>query len=153
MKQRARERGLEGTIIADSAGTGGWHVGELPDERARRHGAARGYAVNSRARQFDPDADFAAFDLIVGMDEQNVRDLERMASRPGEREKVRRATDFCRSFRRHAGVPDPYFGGASGFELVMDMLEETAEGILESLGVEREDTPRSSRPGRIAPGS
>ncbi|MDR0765938.1 MAG: low molecular weight phosphotyrosine protein phosphatase [Odoribacteraceae bacterium] len=133
MKRRLEERGLSGTILVDSAGTGGWHVGELPDERARRHGASRGYTVDSRARQFDPDTDFDAFDMVIGMDEQNVRDLYSMANSERDREKVHRATAFCRCHPGHAGVPDPYFGGSSGFELVVDMLEDVAEGILEHL--------------------
>ena len=143
-RRRLQERGVDGVIV-DSAGTGDWHVGQLPDPRARRHGASRGYVVDSRARQFDPDADFPAFDLIIAMDEQNFRDLAGMAATPADRAKIHSATSFCRVFSHLPGVPDPYLGGPSGFELVMDILEDAVEGLLEHLDAthrERDHRPR-----------
>jgi protein-tyrosine phosphatase len=131
MKRRLEERGLAGEYLVDSAGIGGWHAGELPDERMRRHAARRGYSLESRARQFDPATDFDAFDLVIGMDGENIRDLRERAGGEREREKIRRMTAFCRRLARFTEVPDPYFGGDAGFELVLDILEDAVDGLLE----------------------
>ena len=132
MKRRLQERALAGMVDVDSAGTGGWHAGELPDARMRRHAACRGYVLDSRARQFDPATDFDSFDMIVAMDEQNVMDLRQVAN-TNQQEKIFRAVAFCHRFSRYPEVPDPYFGGEAGFELVLDILEEVVEGLLRYL--------------------
>ena len=137
LRRKLAERGMERLVEVDSAGIGGWHVGDLPDGRMRAHAARRGYELTHRARKFYADADFGAFDLIVGMDEGNVRDLLAMAATEEERAKVRRLTDFCRRFAHWREVPDPYYGGADGFELVLDMLEDAADGLLDELLVGR----------------
>ncbi len=133
MRRRAGERGAADLVYADSAGIGGWHAGETADKRMMAHAARRGYELTHRARKFYPDADFGAFDLIVGMDDDNVRDLLAMAATEEERGKVRKMTDFCRRFAGRNGVPDPYYGGAEGFELVLDMLEDAVDGLLDQL--------------------
>ncbi|MDR2130461.1 MAG: low molecular weight phosphotyrosine protein phosphatase [Odoribacteraceae bacterium] len=133
LKRHVEERGLAGFIRVDSAGTGGWHIGELPDARMRHHAATRGYTVDSRVRRFDPATDFAAFDLIIGMDEQNIRDLRDMASTDEERAKIHRAIGYCRRFTGDTEVPDPYFDGAEGFEHVLDLLEDATGGLLDHL--------------------
>jgi protein-tyrosine phosphatase len=130
LKHRVEERGLADSFYIDSAGTGGWHVEELPDARMMLHGARRGYAFTSRARQFSPRTDFAAFDMIIGMDDQNVADLQAMASTDEERAKIHRMIDFCHHFPGHAGIPDPYHAGAAGFELVLDLLEDGVEWLI-----------------------
>ena len=71
--------------------------------------------------------------MIIGMDDQNVRDLRRMATTEEERGKIYKMTDFCRGFSYRDSVPDPYYGGAAGFELVLDLLEDAVEGLLEQL--------------------
>ena len=97
------------------------------------HAIRRGYELTSLSRKFYPDADFENFDMIIGMDDQNVRDLRRMATTEEERGKIYKMTDFCRGFSYRDSVPDPYYGGAAGFELVLDLLEDAVEGLLEQL--------------------
>ena len=77
--------------------------------------------------------DFYNFDLIIGMDDQNIRDLQRMATSEEEKNKIFKMTDFCQRFSYRDSVPDPYYGGDSGFELVLDLLEDAVEGLLDQL--------------------
>ncbi len=114
----------------DSAGTYGGHAGELPDARMRVHAARRGYILDSRSRKFYPEADFPKFDLIIAMDDQNIADLKRLAKSNEERGKIRKMTDFCLTMGHHRNVPDPYYRGEEGFELVLDILEDGVRGIL-----------------------
>ena len=122
------EAGLSGRVIIDSAGTHGYHVGEPPDTRSQRHAARRGYDLSrQRARQVE-DADFARFDLIVAMDHDNLA-LLRAQCPSSHAHKLRLMMDFAPA----AGidvVPDPYYGGASGFERVLDLLEQASSGLL-----------------------
>lgn len=123
--------GLSENFHLDSAGTISLHTGDPPDARMCRSLNNRGYATTGRARQVKPK-DFEAFDLILAMDEENLdylRDLE--AKRAGVRAKVRLFCDFCRSHEERE-VPDPYYGGAEGFERVIDLLEDGCQGILEA---------------------
>jgi len=115
----------------DSAGTAGYHVGELPDRRTRQAAARRGYDMSAlRARVVEP-ADFERFDLILAMDRENLRALERRA--PSEaRERLRLFLEFA----PEAGVsevPDPYYGGPNGFEDVLDLIEAASRGLIEHL--------------------
>jgi len=124
-------RGLEGRFGADSAGTGNWHVGASPDPRARAAAKERGVDLSGlRARSVSPD-DFGPFDLVVGMDEDNVEDLLAVCP-PGLRGRVRLFTDFTAS-RPAGGVPDPYYGGPEGFDRMMDLIEEGVKGVLAHL--------------------
>lgn len=123
------KKGLENEFLCDSAGTAAYHVGEPADSRMRKIGVNRGYNLNSRARRFDPNRDFDQFHLIIGMDRQNVRDLQGIARNKNERKQISLMTDFC-SNKTHDSVPDPYFGGDAGFELVFDILEDACEGLL-----------------------
>lgn len=112
------QEGLEGQIEVDSAGTGGWHAGDLADARMRQAARARGVELQSRARQVKRE-DFELFDLIVAMDRDNLAHLRRLGkSRPGQL--------FLFSELLGEGwpedVPDPYYGGPEGFETVLDML-------------------------------
>lgn len=122
----AQEAGVE--VGIDSAGTGGWHVGNPPDARATREAAKRGYDLSVlRARQVRP-GDFEAFDLILAMDRSNLADLERM--RPaGNDTPVRLFLDYADSPRDE--VPDPYYDG--GFDLVLDLIEGASRGLLAEL--------------------
>jgi len=125
--------GLGSRVEVDSAGTGDWHVGEPPDKRARRAAARRGYDLEAlRARALATE-DFDSFDLIVGMDRGHLRHLERQAP-PGARARLALFLDF----RETAGavareVPDPYYGGADGFELMLDLIEDGAAGLIAAL--------------------
>ena len=121
---------LDDEIECDSAGTGGWHVGEKADSRMRKHAAMRDYNLTSIARQFDPRVDFERFDLIIGMDQQNISDIKTMARNTDDLNKVLSMTEFCTRFTQYKSVPDPYYGGADGFELVLDILEDACEGLL-----------------------
>lgn len=119
--------GLADRILIDSAGTGEWHVGSPPDARACKAAAARGYDLTRlRARLVTPK-DFETFDYVLAMDEENVRALERIAPR-ALRHKIRLFTEFGANGASH--VPDPYAGGPKGFELVLDLVEDAAQGLL-----------------------
>jgi protein-tyrosine phosphatase len=127
MRRIVREEGLEHEVEVDSAGTGGWHVGAAPDRRATEAARRRGTTLEGAARRFDPRHDFDRFDLIVAMDAENRRDLLALAPDEEARAKVRmlRAGDL--------DVPDPYYGGADGFEEVLDLVEEAARSLLDEL--------------------
>jgi protein-tyrosine phosphatase len=122
-------RGLAGAVEVDSAGTGSWHVGEKADPRMRRAAAARGFALVGIARQVRPE-DFDRFDLVVAMDRANLVDLE--ALNGGARPNLRLFSDFLPADAPR-DVPDPYYGGAAGFDRVIDLIEEGAQAILEEL--------------------
>ena len=123
------KNGLENELQCDSAGTAAYHVGELADARMREIGSKRGYHLTSRARRVDPNRDFDQFQYIIGMDRQNVRDLKSIARNKNERKQIFLMTDFCIN-KIYDSVPDPYFGGDAGFELVFDILEDACEGLL-----------------------
>lgn len=129
MKAKVKERGMEREFFIDSAGLYSGHSGSLPDERMRRHAARRGYCLDSRARTFYAMQDFADFNLIIGMDGQNIHQLKRLAENEEERKKIFKMTDFCQDMKGYEEVPDPYYGGDKGFELVLDLLEDATEGL------------------------
>ena len=132
MKQLVEKEGLEDSFVIDSAGILSYHEGELPDSRMRAHAARRGYNLTHRSRPVRT-ADFYDFDIIIGMDDRNIEDLkERAPSLEAER-KIHRMTDFCTRFTYADHVPDPYYGGAEGFEYVLDLLEDACAGLLEHL--------------------
>ena len=132
MKSKVEEKGLASQFYIDSAAIGPWHVGQLPDSRMRRCGAAHGYCFDSHARQFDK-SDFAKFDYIVVMDNDNYRAITRMASSDEEREKVVCMASYLRQHRDYNTVPDPYYGDESDFELVITLLEDAIEGLIEEI--------------------
>ncbi|MCD8178953.1 MAG: low molecular weight phosphotyrosine protein phosphatase [Tannerellaceae bacterium] len=131
MKKIVADAGLSDRIEIDSAGTMGYHEGELPDSRMRQHGARRDYTLDSRSRPVRM-SDFYDFDYIIGMDDQNVTDLKRKAPDQESVEKIHRMTNFSPE-PLHDHIPDPYYGGASGFELVLDILEDACRGLLNQL--------------------
>jgi protein-tyrosine phosphatase len=132
-RRLVRDEGLDGSVEIESAGTGGWHVGEPPDARAAEAAGRRGIELDGSARQFQP-ADFDSFDLILAMDEQNRRDLLALAPDAEARAKVRLFREFDPSSDGgDLDVPDPYFGGERGFEHVLDLVEAAARGLLEEL--------------------
>lgn len=126
------DAGMSEAIVADSAGTHAYHVGEPPDPRAQRAAARRGYDLSDlRARRVER-ADFERFDLIVAMDLEHFEILSRMAD-PASSGKLRMMMSFGKRFREK-DVPDPYYGGPQDFERVLDMLEDAARGLLDALG-------------------
>lgn len=125
----AETAGLGPALLVDSAGTHGAHAGELPDPRSRAVAARRGYDLaNLRARKVHPD-DFARFDLILAMDGYNLQYLRAICP-PDSQHKLRLLLEFSRRFPV-ADVPDPYYGGAAGFERVLDMVEDAGHGLLQ----------------------
>lgn len=126
------KNGLKNEFQCDSAGTAAYHVGEPADYRMRQFGLKRGYHLTSISRPVDRDIDFDRFDYIIGMDRQNVRDLKAIARNENDREKIFLMTDFCINLKYNS-VPDPYFGGAAGFELVLDILEDACDGLIRKL--------------------
>ena len=126
------KNGLGNEISCDSAGTATYHAGEQADYRMRQFAKKRGYHLTSISRPVNPDRDFERFDYIVGMDTQNVRDLQRMARNENDRKKISLMTDFASGQKYHS-VPDPYSGGDAGFELVLDILEEACTGLIRKL--------------------
>jgi low molecular weight protein-tyrosine phosphatase len=118
-------------VTADSAGTHAYHVGEPPDPRAQAAAAKRGYDLSAlRARRIE-GADFQRFDLILAMDEEHHAILSRMAGSSVDH-KLKLMMSYAQRFKERE-VPDPYYGGPQGFERVLDMLEDAATGLLESL--------------------
>lgn len=136
-KKMVADEGLENEIFVDSAGTSGWHEGELPDDRMRMHGQRRGYDFSSRSRKF-VEKDFGIFDYIIVMDDDNYRNVKKLAKSKEDVAKIHLMTDFSDKYS-HPHVPDPYYGGSSGFELVMDLLEDACENLLNRIakGIER----------------
>lgn len=128
MRKLVEEAGMENRIEIDSAGITGYHEGDRADSRMRAHAARRGYSLDSISRPVRP-WDFSDFDLIIGMDNQNITDLKRMAPDLEAVAKIRRMTDFSRN-KLYDHVPDPYYSGAEGFELVLDLLEDACAGLL-----------------------
>ena len=108
------EAGLEKEFVIDSAGILSYHQGELPDSRMRAHAARRGYQLVHRSRPVRTE-DFYNFDLIIGMDDRNIDDLKDKAPSPEEWKKIHRMTEYCTRIPADH-VPDPYYGGAEGFE-------------------------------------
>ncbi len=133
LKAKAAERGLP--LFVDSAGTGAWHTGARPDNRMIQCAARRRYDLtNQRARQVDL-ADFYEFDYVLAMDESNLGDLLAMA--PPNREcDVRLFLDFGDT--KDHEVPDPYYGGHDGFERVLSLIENAADGFLDHIERESE---------------
>ncbi len=127
-----KKYGLEKQISCDSAGTAAYHEGEQADYRMKQFASKRGYNLTSISRPVRPEVDFDRFDYIIGMDQQNVKNLKAMARGDKDRSKVLLMTDFCVE-GSHNSVPDPYYGGASGFELVLDILEDTCEGLIKQI--------------------
>ncbi len=128
---KVQRAGLADKYVIDSAGTGGWHVGKPADRRMQKHAGDRGYQLTSIGRQFDPDLDFDKFDLIIAMDDENVQTLKELARNSDDLAKIHKMTDFSKEWR-YTEVPDPYYGGEDGFELVLDLLEDASEGLLEA---------------------
>ncbi|MDH4569573.1 low molecular weight phosphotyrosine protein phosphatase [Pseudomonas sp. BN414] len=127
LRHKLREAGLAERVQVDSAGTGDWHVGKAPDARTRIAAQRRGYDLSQqRARQVARE-DFADFDLILAMDENNLANLRRL--RPGDS-----ASELDLFLRRYQleldEVPDPYYGGAEGFEQVLDLVERACEALI-----------------------
>ncbi|MDX1620336.1 MAG: low molecular weight protein-tyrosine-phosphatase [Nitriliruptorales bacterium] len=128
-REAADDAGLE--VEVDSAGTGDWHIGEPPDRRMQSAALEDGLQLAGRARQVEP-VDFERYDLLVAMDRENRRDLERLAPDPEAADKIR----LFREFQPDADapdVPDPYYGGDDGFHEVVRIVRSAAKGLVDEL--------------------
>ena len=137
MEQVVKERNMEEFVEIDSAGTYGGHAGELPDYRMRSAASQRGYNLTHRSRKFREE-DFYDFDKIIVMDDMNYENVSRMAPQRSYLDKVYRFVEFCRNHSDRSYVPDPYYEGREGFELVLDMLEDGCEYLADKISEEVE---------------
>jgi protein-tyrosine phosphatase len=132
MRRLLEDAGLADRVEVESAGTGGWHVGEPPDERAALAARRRGVTLAGAAQQVRA-ADFRRFDLLIAMDRGNLRELLAVAPDEEAAEKVRLLREFDPASSGDLDVPDPYYGGDRGFETVLDMVEAACRGLLDEL--------------------
>lgn len=123
MRGLIADAGLDDAIEVDSAGTGGWHVGQPPDPRAVEAAARRGVELTGQARQIEP-SDFDEFDFVVAVDDENLLLLREIAPRGGRAAVRKLAAD---------DIPDPYYGGPDGFEAVLDQLTAACGELLDEL--------------------
>jgi protein-tyrosine phosphatase len=131
MRALVRSAGLEDRVHVDSAGTGSWHVGSGPDERAAAAAEERGIALAGRARQVRRE-DLSDFDLLLAMDRSNLEALQALAGSEEERSRVRLLREFdpAAAASGDLDVPDPYYGAANGFEEVLDLVTAACSGLL-----------------------
>jgi len=127
------KKGLNDRFIVDSAGTGSWHIGKKADSRMRFSAERRGLDILSIARQINTK-DFENFNYILAMDNSNFRDIIDLKNRnySSDFASIKKIQDF-RSVFKDEEVPDPYFGGDEGFDHVLDILEDSLSGFLESI--------------------
>lgn len=131
--EAAAEVGLD--LEVDSAGTGDWHIGELPDERMRTAAAASGLTLDTRARQVEP-ADLERYDLVLPMDRDNLRVLESMSgddTAGGGTARIELFRTWDPAADGDLEVPDPYYGGRDGFTEVVEICRRTAAALVQDL--------------------
>lgn len=129
-----RREGFEDEVFVDSAGTGSWHIGHSPDQRAQRSASSRGLDITGqRARRVTPE-DCKRFDYILTMDEANYEAVAALCR--GSSVEVRPFLDYAPD-RAETEVPDPFYGGSESFEHVLDLVEEASEGLLEEIKKKR----------------
>jgi protein-tyrosine phosphatase len=131
MRSLVLEAGIEERVELDSAGTGAWHVGSAPDARASAAAQGRGVVLEGAARKVRRE-DFERFDLLLAMDRENLRELQRLAPTAQAREKVRLLREFDPDSAAGADldVPDPYYGGDDGFAQVFELVRRACAGLL-----------------------
>lgn len=132
MKKLVKNENLSDKIFCDSAGINNYHEGQNADSRMQQHALKRGLNLTSISRQINPNVDFEKFDYIIGMDYENMNDLTHLDINGKFKNKIIKMTDFCTKINAR-DVPDPYYGGSRGFEIVLDILEDACEGLLEKL--------------------
>ena len=132
-KQKVKNRDLEQLFVVDSAGTGSWHVGNLPDQRMREAALSRGIELTSRSRKIEEN-DLYEFDHILVMDNDNLDAVKSLIS--GNINHVNTKVKLILSYSKKTHlkeVPDPYFGGQDGFDKVLDLLDDAIDGLIDSL--------------------
>ncbi|MDR0777489.1 MAG: low molecular weight phosphotyrosine protein phosphatase [Azonexus sp.] len=126
-----QENRLDDKVEVDSAGTHGYHVGEAPDARTQRAAMARGYDLSQLRARKVAHQDLDYFDLILAMDRSNLDNLQRMAT-PEQSQRIKLFMEYARNFEDDE-VPDPYYGLGHGFDIVLDMVEDAAQGLIEEV--------------------
>ncbi len=129
LRKLAEEEGLDDRLDIDSAGTIGFHTGSPPDARMQDAAANRGIRTGGHARQVRQE-DLDTFHRVLAMDHDNLRDLLALAQTQDQRDTIRPFCDYCQK-HDNRDVPDPYYGGAHGFEIVLDLLEDGCRQILD----------------------
>ncbi len=132
MNELVNKRNQSSRWIIDSAGTGNYHLGDLPDNRMRIHARRRGVELTHICRQVK-ESDFDNFDLIIGMDASNTSRLRKIAPTPDAEQKIMAMADFFGNYSRFDHVPDPYYDGAQGFETVLDILTDATENLFDTV--------------------
>jgi protein-tyrosine phosphatase len=132
MRGLVREAGLEDEIQIDSAGIGDWHVGQPPDARAMEAAARRDVTLAGQARQIRA-GDFADYDLLLAMDRDNLAELRALAPDAAADEKIRMLRSYDPAASGDLDVPDPYYGGARGFDTVLEQVDAACRGLLDAL--------------------
>lgn len=133
LRHLVKDAGLENVVEIDSAGTHDYHPGKAPDHRMTRILTTRGITNHGYGRQFVAD-DLSNFDLILVMDSENLENIRTLDSENRYIPKVKRMTDFCVEIAHQIpDVPDPYYGGAEGFEFVADLLTDGCRGVLKHI--------------------
>lgn len=135
MQKMVNDAGIKKDFYIDSAGLISYHEGEGPDARMKSHAFRHGYKLTHISRPVR-QTDFDTFDIIVSMDDSNYDKLRRLAPTLEAEEKIVRMTDYC-SEHVVDYVPDPYYGGAQGFENVIEILEDACRGLLNTLTLQR----------------
>ena len=133
-RHQVEQADLSAHITVDSAGTGDWHLGHPPDQRAQQAASKRGYDLSAlRARQVDPE-DFARFDYVLAMDSTNLHDLNTLSACSSfpQRCIIKRFLQYAPNSRL-MDVPDPYYGDKDGFDHVLDLIEDASEGLLHEI--------------------
>ncbi len=131
--QKIKERDLENFFVVDSAGTGSWHVGNLPDQRMRKTALSRGIELTSRARQIEEN-DLYEFDHILVMDKDNLNAVKLLIK--DDMQPINSNIKLILSYSKQSQldeVPDPYYGGQNGFDKVLDLLNDAIEEFIDSL--------------------
>jgi len=131
--QKIKERDLENFFVVDSAGTGNWHIGNLPDRRMRETALSRGIELKSRSRQIEEN-DLYKFDQIIVMDKDNLKAVKSLIK--DDMNSLNSKIKLILSYSQNCQfdeVPDPYYGGQNGFDQVIDLLDDAIDGLIDSL--------------------
>jgi protein-tyrosine phosphatase len=131
LRHKLRERGLDRAVAVDSAGTSDWHEGAPPDQRSQEHAVRRGYDLSDQRSRPVAQSDYARFDLLLAMDDDNLDQL-RASCPPAAEPKLGRLMEYARRSKRKV-VPDPYTGGEDHFEEVLDLIEDACDGLADHL--------------------
>lgn len=129
LRHMVRNDPIGESLTIESCGLGDWHIGQFPDERMRSASQNRGVALTSRAQKFQP-AFLDRFDLILAADHQILKELYQHAKTVDQKAKIFLITQFS-TYYQGEEIPDPYYQGEAGFERVLDMLEDSCQGILQ----------------------